>query len=138
MCHSLTGRPLVISSLYKPEPSMPDSSSPTQAKTGDSLTGVPTPGAPTPDLDSSNTDSLRHLHPDERIYTFWDYFRQHWQKNSGLRIDHILLNAELSPRLKEAGVDAWVRGDEHASDHAPTWVTLSGPAMKAAGKARTQ
>ncbi len=70
------------------------------------------------------TDSLRHLHPEERVYTFWDYFRQHWQKNSGLRIDHILLNAELAPRLKSAGVDAWVRGEEHASDHAPVWNEL--------------
>lgn len=69
-------------------------------------------------------DSLRHLHPDERIYTFWDYFRQHWQRNAGLRIDHILLNAELAPRLKKAGVDSWVRGEEHASDHAPVWVEL--------------
>ena len=70
-------------------------------------------------------DSLRHLHPDERIYTFWDYFRQHWQKNSGLRIDHILLNAELAPRLRGGGVDRWVRGEERASDHAPTWVELA-------------
>ncbi|MBA3595336.1 MAG: exodeoxyribonuclease III [Polaromonas sp.] len=70
------------------------------------------------------TDSLRHLHPEERIYTFWDYFRQHWQRNAGLRIDHILLNAELAPRLKSAGVDSWVRGQEHASDHAPVWVEL--------------
>jgi len=74
-------------------------------------------------------DSLRHLHPDERIYTFWDYFRQHWQRNSGLRIDHILLNAELKPRLVAAGVDKWVRGQEGASDHAPAWVTLK-PASK--------
>ncbi|WP_457278733.1 exodeoxyribonuclease III [Polaromonas sp. P5_D5] len=77
-------------------------------------------------------DSLRHLHPDERVYTFWDYFRQHWQRNAGLRIDHILLNAELAPRLKAAGVDSWVRGQEHASDHAPVWVEL-GVARKAAG-----
>ena len=70
------------------------------------------------------TDSIRHLHPDERIYTFWDYFRQHWQRDSGLRIDHILLNAELRPRLESAGVDKWVRGQEGASDHAPTWVAL--------------
>lgn len=70
-------------------------------------------------------DSLRHLHPDERTYTFWDYFRQHWQKNSGLRIDHILLNAELAPRLKGGGVDRWVRGEERASDHAPAWVELA-------------
>jgi exodeoxyribonuclease-3 len=69
-------------------------------------------------------DSLRKLYPEERIYTFWDYFRQHWQKNSGLRIDHLLLNRELAPALKDAGVDRWVRDLEKASDHAPTWITL--------------
>jgi exodeoxyribonuclease-3 len=70
------------------------------------------------------TDSVRARYPDERIYTFWDYFRQHWQKNSGLRIDHLLLNAELAPRLRSAGVDRWVRDRPHASDHAPTWIEL--------------
>ena len=70
------------------------------------------------------TDSIRHLHPDERIYTFWDYFRQHWEKNSGLRIDHLLLSEDLAPRLSAAGVDTWVRGLPKASDHAPTWIEL--------------
>ena len=70
------------------------------------------------------TDALRALHPDERIYTFWDYFRQHWEHDSGLRIDHLLLNAELAPRLTAAGVDRWVRGLPNPSDHAPTWVML--------------
>ena len=70
-------------------------------------------------------DSVRHLYPEERVYTFWDYFRQHWQKNSGLRIDHLLLNPVLAPFLKNAGVDAWVRGEAHASDHAPTWIEIS-------------
>ena len=70
------------------------------------------------------TDSLRHLHPDEPMFTFWDYFRQHWQTNSGLRIDHLLLNRSLAPALREAGVDTWVRGQPHASDHAPAWVRL--------------
>jgi exodeoxyribonuclease-3 len=70
------------------------------------------------------TDALRAQFPNERIYTFWDYFRQHWEKNSGLRIDHLLLNAELASRLLEAGVDRWVRGQSGASDHAPTWVRL--------------
>ena len=69
-------------------------------------------------------DSVRKLHPEERIYTFWDYFRQHWQRNSGLRIDHLLLNVEAAPRLVKAGVDTWVRALEKPSDHAPTWVTL--------------
>jgi exodeoxyribonuclease III len=87
-------------------------------------------------LDQGWTDSLRHVHPDERIYTFWDYFRQHWQRNAGLRIDHILLNAELAPRLQSAGVDSWVRGQEHASDHAPVWVELG--KTKAAAKPRAK
>ncbi|MFK3971535.1 DNA ligase D [Pseudomonas sp. NPDC087358] len=76
------------------------------------------------------TDSIRHLYPDERIYTFWDYFRQHWQKNSGLRIDHLLLNPVLAAHLQDAGVDAWVRGEEHASDHAPTWIRIGQTAKK--------
>ncbi len=71
------------------------------------------------------TDALRAQFPDEPVYTFWDYFRQHWQKNSGLRIDHLLLSPDLAPCLQAAGVDRWVRGQEHASDHAPTWVSLA-------------
>ncbi|QEI06045.1 exodeoxyribonuclease III [Pigmentiphaga aceris] len=81
------------------------------------------------------TDALRAQYPDERIYTFWDYFRQHWQKNSGLRIDHLLLSKALSPTLMDAGVDRWVRGEPHASDHAPTWIMLEqGVAEKATRK----
>ena len=70
------------------------------------------------------TDALRSLYPEERIYTFWDYFRQSWQRNAWLRIDHLLLNAEATARLREGGVDRWVRDQEKPSDHAPTWVTL--------------
>jgi exodeoxyribonuclease III len=70
------------------------------------------------------TDAIRKKYPDERIYTFWDYFRQHWQTNSGLRIDHLLLSKDLASKLQDAGVDKWVRGEPHASDHAPTWITL--------------
>lgn len=70
------------------------------------------------------TDALRARYPDEPVFTFWDYFRQHWQKNSGLRIDHLLLSPDLAPRLRDAGVHRWVRGQEHASDHAPAWVLL--------------
>ncbi len=78
-------------------------------------------------LDQGWTDSLRALYPEERVYTFWDYFRQHWQSNSGLRIDHLLVSKELKKRLVNAGVDAWVRGEEHASDHAPTWIEIKRP-----------
>lgn len=71
------------------------------------------------------TDALRTLHPRERIYTFWDYFRNAWGRNAGLRIDHLLLSPELAGRLKSAGVDTHVRGWEKASDHAPVWVELA-------------
>lgn len=70
------------------------------------------------------TDALRALHPDERIYTFWDYFRQSWSRNAGLRIDHLLLNAAAARRLRSAGVDTWVRDLEKPSDHAPVWIQL--------------
>jgi exodeoxyribonuclease-3 len=69
-------------------------------------------------------DAVRSRHPEERIYTFWDYFRDHWKRNAGLRIDHLLLNAELAAALTDAGVDTWVRDRPHASDHAPTWTAL--------------
>lgn len=71
------------------------------------------------------TDAIRHLHPKETIYTFWDYWRNAWARNAGLRIDHLLLSPAVAPRLAAAGVDSFVRGREGASDHAPTWVTLS-------------
>jgi exodeoxyribonuclease-3 len=69
-------------------------------------------------------DAVRALKPNERVYTFWDYFRNHWERNAGLRIDHVLLNRTLAPRLVDAGVHTWVRGLEKTSDHAPLWVEL--------------
>ena len=75
-------------------------------------------------LDQGWVDAIRAKYPQDRIYTFWDYFRQHWAHDSGLRIDHLLLSAQLAPRLVDAGVDKWVRGLEKASDHAPAWVAL--------------
>jgi exodeoxyribonuclease-3 len=70
------------------------------------------------------TDALRTLHPDERIYTFWDYFRNAYARNAGLRIDHLLLSPAVAKRLVDAGVDKEVRGWEKTSDHAPTWIEL--------------
>lgn len=71
------------------------------------------------------TDTLRTLHPCERIYTFWDYFRNAYGRNAGLRIDHLLLCPLLAQRLRSAEVDRDVRGWEKASDHAPTWIELA-------------
>ena len=75
-------------------------------------------------IDQGWLDSLRAVHPDETIYTFWDYFRNAFGRDAGIRIDHLLLSPRLQPALKDAGVDKFVRGREKPSDHAPTWVEL--------------
>ncbi|MBV6798598.1 exodeoxyribonuclease III [Xanthomonas euvesicatoria] len=73
------------------------------------------------------TDSLLAIHGHTPIYTFWDYFRQHFARDRGLRIDHLLLNRTLAHGLQDAGVDKWVRALEKASDHAPTWISVRVP-----------
>jgi exodeoxyribonuclease-3 len=70
------------------------------------------------------TDAIRAIHPTETIYTFWDFFRNAFGRNAGIRIDHLLLNAAATKRLANAGVDRDVRGWERPSDHAPTWIEL--------------
>jgi len=80
------------------------------------------------------TDAIRELHPNERVYTFWDYWRNAWGRNAGLRIDHFLLSPAVAKRLRAAGVDREMRGRDHASDHAPAWIELSGTAPKTAIK----
>jgi exodeoxyribonuclease III len=75
-------------------------------------------------LEQGWTDSLRTMHPDETIYTFWDYFRNAFGRDAGIRIDHLLLSPALAPSLRGADVDRFVRAREKPSDHAPTWVEL--------------
>jgi len=75
-------------------------------------------------LEQGWTDAIRTRHPNDPVYTFWDYFRNRWARNAGLRIDHLLLSPDAAPRLEDAGVDRAVRGREKASDHAPAWVVL--------------
>jgi exodeoxyribonuclease-3 len=75
-------------------------------------------------LEDGWTDALRERFPDEAVYTFWEYFRDAWGRNAGLRIDHLLLNPQAAERLVDAGVDSAVRGAERASDHAPAWIEL--------------
>jgi len=70
------------------------------------------------------TDAIRELYPDQKIYTFWDYFRNAFSRDAGLRIDHFLLSPHLKNRLSDAGVDRHVRGWEKSSDHAPVWIKL--------------
>ena len=76
-------------------------------------------------LEQGWTDALRTLHPGEVIYTFWDYFRNAYGRNAGLRIDHLLLSQPLADRLVDAQVDRHVRGWEKTSDHAPVWIELA-------------
>jgi exodeoxyribonuclease-3 len=83
------------------------------------------------------TDAVRKLHPGERIYTFWDYWRNAFGRNAGLRMDHLLLSPDVAKRLTAAGVDRDARGREKASDHAPTWIELSdGPSTRRAAPTR--
>ena len=71
------------------------------------------------------TDALRTLHPEAPLYTFWDYKRNRWPRDAGLRLDHLLLSPQLAPRLAEAGVDRAARGADGASDHAPAWIVIA-------------
>jgi exodeoxyribonuclease III len=75
-------------------------------------------------LDQGWTDAIRMLHPNEPMYTFWDYMRNRWARDAGLRLDHLLLSAQAAARLVDAGVDRHVRGFAGASDHAPVWLVL--------------
>lgn len=77
-------------------------------------------------LDSGWNDVIRTLHPGERIYTFWEYFRNSFARNAGIRIDHFLANEAAMKMIKACGVDTNVRGWEKTSDHAPVWIELKG------------
>ncbi len=82
------------------------------------------------------TDAVRTLHPGERVFTFWDYFRNAWQRNAGLRIDHFLLNPVAARRLTAADVDREVRSWEKTSDHAPVWIEVRDSAQRLRGRPR--
>jgi exodeoxyribonuclease III len=70
------------------------------------------------------TDAIREVHPAKPMFTFWDYKRNRWPRDAGLRLDHLLLSPMLASRLIKAGVDRKVRAEEGASDHAPAWIVL--------------
>ena len=75
-------------------------------------------------VDQGWTDALRKLYPKKQIFTFWDYFRNAYARDAGIRIDHFLLSPKLKKRLKSGGADREVRGWEKTSDHAPVWIKL--------------
>lgn len=119
------GKPTVLCGDYNviPTDEVADIYSPASWKK-DALTQPESRAAYFRMLDQGWTDSIRTLHPDKPMYTFWDYMRQRWQRNAGFRIDHLLLTPDLAKRLKAAEVDRDARGKEKASDHAPVWVQL--------------
>ena len=119
-----TGHPVVLAGDYNIMPTDFDVYAPERWR--DDALFQPELKARFADLVASGwTDAIRALHPDERVYTFWKYWRNALERDAGLRIDHLLLSPALAPRLKDAGVDRDHRALDHASDHAATWVELA-------------
>ena len=118
-----SGAPVVLAGDYNVMPTDLDVHAP-ERWTGDALFRPEVRAAYARLLAQGWTDAIRHLHPGERIYSFWDYWRNAWGRDAGLRLDHLLLSPNLAPRLRAAGVDRAVRGRVKASDHAPAWMVL--------------
>ena len=87
-------------------------------------------------VDQGWVDAIRTLHPDQPMYTFWDYLRNRWPRDAGLRLDHLLLSKKAAKRLVDAGVDRDVRGMTGASDHAPAWIVLGDATKRKRAPAR--
>lgn len=119
-----TGAPVVLAGDFNVAPTDLDIY-PTKSWRNDALVQPESRSAFARLIGRSWTDALRETHPDERIYTFWHYMRQRWERDAGLRLDHILLSRNLRDRLVTAAVDREVRGRGNASDHAPVWVEIS-------------
>ncbi len=119
-----SGRPVVLAGDFNVIPTERDVYKP-ERWVDDALFRVETRAAFETLTGQGWVDAIRRLHPDETIYTFWDYFRNAFSRNAGLRIDHLLLSPSLAPRLRAGGVDRDVRGREKPSDHAPTWIDLA-------------
>jgi exodeoxyribonuclease III len=118
-----SGAPVVLAGDYNVVPTESDIY-PTRSYDDNALVQPKSRAAFRQLIDLGWTDAIRARHPTGPIYTFWDYMRKRWERDAGLRIDHLLLNAELSARLVEAGVDKAVRGRIGASDHAPAWIEV--------------
>ncbi|RUV76326.1 exodeoxyribonuclease III [Mesorhizobium sp. M5C.F.Ca.IN.020.14.1.1] len=118
-----TGLPVVLAGDYNIVPE-PRDIYPTRSYDDNALVQPESRAAFAALLDQGWLDALRKKHPKETLYTFWDYRRNRWPRDAGLRLDHILLSKKLARRLAGAGIDREVRGEPGASDHAPVWVEL--------------
>ena len=119
----VSGAPVVLAGDYNVVPTDRDIY-PTKSWDRDALLQPESRAAYQRLLSQGWTDAIRALHPNEPMFTFWDYKRNRWERDGGLRLDHILLTPALTERLQDAGVDRQTRGMEGASDHAPVWVKL--------------
>jgi exodeoxyribonuclease-3 len=115
--------PVVLAGDYNVAPTALDIY-PTRSWDKDALIQPKSRAAFTALVDQGWCDALRTLHPSKPMFTFWDYKRNRWPRDAGLRLDHLLLSPALAPRLTKAGVDRKIRGEEGASDHAPAWIVL--------------
>jgi exodeoxyribonuclease-3 len=118
-----SGKPVILTGDYNVMPTEKDVYKP-ERWVDDALFRPETRAAFKKLVEQGWTDAIRKLYPDEIIYTFWDYFRNAYGRNAGLRIDHFLLSPQVEKRLTAAGVDRHVRGWEKTSDHAPVWIEL--------------
>jgi exodeoxyribonuclease-3 len=121
-----TGKPIILCGDYNAVPTELDAYKP-ERWVGDAVFFPETRAAYAKLVAQGWTDALRKTHPNEAIYTYWDYFRNAYSRNAGLRMDHMLLSPAAAKRLKNAGVSREVRGWEKTSDHAPVWIELSKP-----------
>jgi exodeoxyribonuclease-3 len=117
------GVPVVLAGDYNVVPT-PDDIYPTRSLDDNALIQPQSRAAFARLVQQGWTDALRTLQPDGPLWTFWDYKRDRWPRDRGMRLDHLLLSADLGERLAGGGVDRWVRGEENASDHAPAWIEL--------------
>jgi exodeoxyribonuclease-3 len=129
-----TGVPVVLAGDYNVVPTERDIY-PTKSWAKDALVQPASRAAFRRILEQGWVDAIRTLHPDASMYTYWDYKRNRWERDGGLRIDHLLLSGAVSKRLRDAGVDREIRGAEGASDHAPAWIVLRDDADASASPA---
>ena len=117
------GVPVVLAGDYNVVPT-PQDIYPTKSLNRDALIHPQSRAAFAKLVAQGWTDALRKLQPEGPLWTFWDYDRNRWELDKGMRLDHLLLTPAASKRLVDAGVDRWVRGEANASDHAPAWIVL--------------
>jgi exodeoxyribonuclease-3 len=118
-----SGVPVVLAGDYNVVPT-PQDIYPTRSLDNNALIQPPSRELFARLLAQGWTDALRKLQPEGPLWTFWDYKRERWQKDKGMRLDHLLLSPAIADRRVSGGVDRWMRGEENASDHAPAWIEL--------------